>query len=60
MQRLKRSAGFINPWGNTALDIKNKDVAKLFMSIVDPSYMGAAEYEWGALPECLSKMWDTI
>ena len=26
MQRLKRSAGFINPWGNTALDIKNKDV----------------------------------
>tara|TARA_Y100000593_G_scaffold43811_1_gene83661 strand:- start:4107 stop:4535 length:429 start_codon:yes stop_codon:yes gene_type:complete len=28
------------------------------MSIVDVDYMGSAEYEWGALPECLGKMWD--
>ena len=59
VQRFSRGVDYINPFGNVALDIEDKDLAKLLLSICSPDYMGASEYEWGALPKCLGKMWKT-
>ena len=53
VQRLSKPKGYVNPYG--AADIKSQDVLK---DVIDVQYMGAAEYEWGALPECLKVMWD--
>ena len=55
----------INPFGNILTDISNEDkngnhtgARDNMAQIFDPAYMGAAEFEWGALPKSLGRMWD--
>jgi hypothetical protein len=59
VQRFNKGVDYINPFGNVALEIDDKKLVKVLTSIIEPDYMGAAEYEWGAFPKCLAKMWDT-
>ena len=58
VQRYSPGAGFINPFGDMNGQIGNEVAQKLIADVVSPDYMGAAEYEWGAYSECLSKMYE--
>jgi len=58
VQRYSPGAGFINPFGDMNGQIGNEVAQKLIADVVSPDYMGAAEYEWGAYPECLAKMYE--
>ena len=58
VQRYSPGTGFINPWGDMNKQIGNEVAQKLISDLVSPDYMGAAEYEWGAYPECLAKMYE--
>tara|TARA_Y100000593_G_scaffold62392_1_gene115574 strand:+ start:1577 stop:2110 length:534 start_codon:yes stop_codon:yes gene_type:complete len=58
VQRFNKGVEYVNPFGNVANELDNKELASALTSIVELDYMGAAEYEWGALPKCLAKMWD--
>ena len=58
VQRYSAGTGFINPYGDMNNQIGHEEAQELMSSLVSPEYMGAAEYEWGAYPECLSKMFE--
>ena len=58
VQRYSPGTGFINLYGDMNQQIGNKVAQKLISDLVSPDYMGAAEYEWGAYPECLAKMYE--
>ena len=49
---------FINPYGNILMDIESKEALKAVAETFNPAYMGAAEFEWGALPKSLSRMFE--
>jgi hypothetical protein len=53
MQRLKEPEDFVNPFGNVNVEIKDTDID----DVIDPDYMGAAEYEWGAYSKCIDEMY---
>jgi len=58
VQRYSPGTGFINLYGDMNQQIGNEVAQKLISDLVSPDYMGAAEYEWGAYPECLAKMYE--
>ena len=58
VQRYSPGAGFVNPFGDMNREIGNEVAQKLIADVVSPDYMGAAEYEWGAYPKCLEKMFE--
>ena len=58
VQRYSPGTGFINPFGDMNGQIGNEVAQKLIADVVSPDYMGAAEYEWGAYPKCLEKMFE--
>ena len=55
VQQLLLPVGFHNPFGNI-LGTLNNVGRDIFSKIFDPKYMGAAEFEWGALPDSLGRM----
>ena len=52
IQRLNKPKGYKNPWGDINNEVKDVDIS----DIIDPDYMGAAEYEWGIYNECIETM----
>jgi len=58
VQRYSSGTGSINPYGDMNKQINNDIAQKLVSELVSPDYMGAAEYEWGAYPKCLEKMFE--
>ena len=52
IQRLNKPKGYKNPWGDVNNEVKDVDIAK----VIDPQYMGAAEYEWGIYNKCIETM----
>ena len=58
VQRINKSTGFINPFGNTVGDA-NKEPFKTFNKEYPMDLMGAAEYEFGSIEKTLSNMWST-
>ena len=57
VQRLKKAKDYINPYGNVTIELSSEG-RDIIGKVVEPSYMGAAEYEFGAYAKCLSKMWE--
>lgn len=56
IQRLNKPTGFKNPFGNVSIDINDDNTSINIQDIIDPDYMGAAEYEWGVFPKCIKTM----
>jgi hypothetical protein len=59
VQRLNPPAGFDNPFsfgGGLRNGGLSADAMGLLRSVFSFDYMGAAEFEWGAVPEALSRM----
>jgi hypothetical protein len=50
--RLSKPVGHINPFGSYTPQTELNEIVKF-------DYMGAAEYEYGAIPKCLAKLWDS-
>ena len=56
IQRLRKPHKTINPFNN---DITLPEQAlKLTKNVFSCDYMGAAEFEWGAIPTSLKNIWD--
>ena len=58
VQRYSPGTGFINPFGDMNRQLSTEVAQELMSNVVSPDYMGAAEYEWGAYPECLGEMFE--
>ena len=52
MQRLSEPTGYVNPFGDVNHEIKDKSIT----DIIEPDYMGAAEYEFGTYRNCIDVM----
>ena len=50
----------LNPFGNVILEFESPKAQEAMSQVIDPDYMGAAEYEWGAFPKCVAKMWNNL
>ena len=50
--RLSKPVGYVNPFGACSPEAQTE-----LKDVVSFDYMGAAEYEYGAIPKCLSNMW---
>ena len=57
VQRLHNPEKTINPFGNT-IEFDNKDSVDRVARVFSTPYMGAAEYEWGALPKAMASMYE--
>ena len=53
VQRVSKPKDYVNPFNNT-----DKAAQTTLMNVISFDYMGAAEYEHGAVNECLSDMWE--
>tara|TARA_R100001594_G_scaffold46628_1_gene79693 strand:+ start:1449 stop:2138 length:690 start_codon:yes stop_codon:yes gene_type:complete len=58
VQRLNKPRGYINPYTDTIRDMENKSAQEIVKEVFTPDYMGAAEYEFGRLPESMARMFD--
>ena len=57
IQRLRKPIGFKNPWGDVSIQVKDdEDYSVSIEDVINPDYMGAAEYEWGVFPKCIETM----
>jgi hypothetical protein len=54
IQRIKQGIGYKNPWG----DVNNTTDLKGIERLIQPDYMGAAEFEYGAYHSTLERMVD--
>ena len=52
IQRLNKPKGYKNPWGDVNNEVKDVNIAE----VIDPAYMGAAEYEFGTYRNCIDVM----
>ena len=52
IQRLNKPKGYKNPWGDVNNEVTDVNIAK----VIDPQYMGAAEYEFGTYRNCIDVM----
>ena len=59
VQRLSKPTKFLNPYGNT-IDFDDKDSINRVAKVFSTDYMGAFEYEHGALGQSMSRMYDNI
>ena len=59
VQRLSKPTKFLNPYGNT-IDFDDKDSIDRVAKVFSTDYMGAFEYEHGALGQSMSRMYDNI
>jgi len=57
VQRLNSPEKIMNPYGNT-IEFDDKDSVDRVAKVFSTDYMGAAEYEWGALPKAMSRMYE--
>ena len=55
VQRLSKPTKFLNPYGNT-IDFDDKDSIDRVAKVFSTDYMGAFEYEHGALGQSMSRM----
>ena len=55
VQRFSPPKGYVNPFGVTDAPSQTE-----LSDVIDFDYMGEAEYEHGAITECLSAMWEGI
>ena len=57
IQRLNKPKGFKNPFGDVNTQVEtNDDYSVNIEDVINPDYMGAAEYEWGIFPKCIERM----
>lgn len=57
VQQLLTPVDFINPFGNILMELGD-DARNTIKKVFEPEYMGAAEFEWGALPKSLARMYE--
>ena len=56
VQRLNKPVGYKNPFGDVSNGVDDANSEVNIQDVVNPDYMGAAEYEWGVFDKCLKVM----